>query len=229
MSNLYRYGSSRFGTQPYGGLSPAQVIPTRPVSGIIFLTSNDRYQIVSCSYGGTLDAPPEFRYWYANPPAWGENLNNDQYLPDFYSADENGDIPAGTLELSFRTLKSPQEMLVKGVTVEFIPRPSALTNESLNDTDTVGFSAHVEGQGVPEYTRAASGGTSGMIVSTTETFSELANDQSSSVWPNVRTASLPCRILQRVSAARVILTNIQLCEIVSVQLIGDVNIPARDR
>jgi len=229
MSNLYRYGSTRFGAQPYGGLSPAQVIPTRPVTGIIFLTSNDRYQVVSCSYGGSLSEPPEFRYWNANPPAWAENLNNDLYLPDFYSADENGDIVNGTLELPFRGLKSPQEMLVKGVTVEFIPRPAALTNESLNDTDTIGFSCYVEAQGVPDYSRAASGGASGMIVSNVETFSDMANDQSSDVWPNVRTASMPCRIQQRVSAARVVLTDIQLCEITSVQLIGDVNIPARDR
>jgi len=229
MSNLYRYGSTRFGGLPFGGGSPASVIPTRPISGIIFLTANDRYQIVSCSYGGDLSTPPEFRYWYAQLPGWAENLNNDDYIPDFYSADENGDIPVGSLELPFRLLKYPKEMLIKGISVEFVPRPSTLTNESLNDSDTLGFSVHIEAQGVPDYTRSGTYGRSGMLSSQTETFSESVMDQDSDIWPNIRIVSMPCRIQQRVSAARIIFSDIKLCQIMSVALIGDTNIPARDR
>lgn len=230
MSITYRYGSGAYGAFPYAGDSPKALVPTRDPSGIIFLTANDRYQVISCSFGGDSSNPPEFRYWYAGPPGWAENLNNDSYFPDWYSADELGTVTTGSLETPFRSVKGPQEMLVKNVTVEFIPRPSALTTDALDSDVTIGFSCYVEAQGIPEYSRAADlSRTSGMIVSNTETFSELASAQSALVWPNIRTVTFPCRIQQRVSAARVILTNIQLCEIVSVQLIGDVNVPARDR
>lgn len=230
MSNLYRYGSTRYGALPYGGLAPRTIIPTRDPSGIIFLTANDRYQVVSCSFGGDSSNPPQFRYWYANAPGWAENLNNDLDLPGWYSTDENSEATIGTLELPFRAAPNNQEMLVKNVTVEFVPRPSALTNENLDSSMTVSISCHVEAQGVPEYSRTADQTrASGMLSSDTYTFSELASEQSATIWPNIRTVTFPCRITQRVAAARAVLTDIQLCEILSVTLMGDTNVPARDR
>lgn len=223
------YGGTTYGALLYGGESPATVIPTRNVSGILFLTSNDRYQVVTCSYGGTLDVAPEFRYWYAAPPSWAEELNNDSFLPPYYSADEDGTIPTGSLELPFRKLKSPQEMLIKGVVVEFIPRPSSLTSNTVSDSATLGFSVQVEGQATPDYERAVTGGTTGMIVSETLSFSESVTVQPDEPWPNIRTEWFPCRIQQRCRAARVILTSVKLVEILSVQLIGDTSIPVRQR
>jgi hypothetical protein len=216
----YRYGSTRYGAQPYGGLSPATIIPTRNVSGITFLTSNDRYQVVACSYGGTLDTPPEFRYWYAAPAPWAEELNQDEYLPPYHTADEDGTTPAGTLELPYRRIKSPQEMTASGVVVEFIPRPTAIA-ETLDSMTVLGFSVQIEGQGVADYTRAGAGAlTSGVTRSDILTFAEDTTDQESSTWPNIRTVYLPCRIRDRLRAARVLVTDITLCEILSVQLIG---------
>lgn len=223
------YGGAAYGVVPYGGTISASIIPTRNVSGILFLTSNDRYQVVACSYGGTLDVAPEFRYWYAAPPSWAEELNNDSFLPPYYSEDEDGTIPTGSLELPFRKLKSPQEMIVKGVVVEFIPRPSSITSDTVSDSATLGFSVKVEGQGTPDYERAVTGGNTGIIVSNTETFSESVTTQPAEPWPNIRTEWFPCRIQQRCRAARVVLTDVKLVQIVSVQLIGDTSIPVRQR
>lgn len=228
-ATVFRYGSARFGNTPYGGLSPRTVIPTRNVSGIIFLTSNDRYQVVSCSYGGTLDTPPEFRYWYAAPPAWAEQLNNDGYIPPWYSADEDTTIPVGSLELPYRRLKAPQEMLVEGVIIEFVPRPASLSTDVVASSTTCGFTVFVEGQGIPDYARANAGMSSGVVQSDVETFSELASVQPDNPWPNIRTIHLPTRIQQRCNAARVVIQNIKLVEILAVQLVGSTNIPGRAR
>ena len=228
-THVFRYGGSRFGRVPFGGDSPATIIPTRNTSGITFLTSNDRYQVIACSYGGSLSTPPEFRYWNATPPAWAEELANDDYIPPFYSADEDMVVPVGSLELPFRRLKAPQEMLVKGVLVEFVPRPSSITSETIGSTTTCGFTVFVEGQAVPDYERDVTGGTSGMVQSSVQSFSELAGEQPDSPWPNIRTVTLHTRIQQRLLAARVVIQNIKLVEIMSVALVGDTNVPGRTR
>ena len=221
------YGGGAYGTMPYGGYISATVIPTRNVSGITFLTSNDRYQVVACSYGGSLDTPPEFRYWYGAPAPWAEELNQDEYLPPYHTADEDGATPAGSLELPYRRVKSPQEMTVSGVVIEFIPRPTSIA-ETLDSDTVLGFSAYVEGQGTPDYTNPGAGSlTTGVTRSSTFTFAEDTTDQESTTWPNIRTTFLPCRINDRLRAARVILTDITLCEILAVQLIGKTDIPSR--
>ena len=225
----FRFGSRRYGNTLYGGLSPRTIVPTRDSSGIVFLTANDRYQVISCSYGGDGSTPPEFRYWYANTPGWAEDLNNDSFFPEWYSKDEDGTITKGTLELAFQPARNNTEMFVQNVTVEFVPRPATLTNESFDSDVTVGFSCHVEAQGVADYSRSTGVRTTGMVVSNTETFSELASAQDGGIWPNIRTVTFPCRIQQRVQSARVVLTDIQLCEILSVTLMGESAVPARDR
>lgn len=229
-THAYRFGSHRFGFVPYGGLSRSTTVPTRNVSGIIFLTSNDRYQVVSCSYGGTLDVAPEFRYWYAAPAPWAEELSNDEHIPPFYSQDEDGTIPVGSIELPYRAIKNPQEERIAGVLVEFIPRPSSLDSDSVWPVHTVGFSVRVEGQGVQGYQVAGSGGGNvGIVTSNTCTFSEDVDEHGSSPWPNVRTEFFPCRLSSRVRAARVVITDLQLIEIVSVSLMGANDIAARTR
>lgn len=226
----YRYGSGAYGAIPYGGEAPATLIPTRNVSGIIFFTANDRYQVITCSYGGTIDTVPEFRYWYANAPGWGETLAGDTLLPDWFSDDEDGAIPVGSLELPYRQTKSPQEMRVEGVTVEFIPRPSIINESGIGSADNIGFTAKVEGIGVPDFTRDAENSyTSGVVQSDPVSYSLAANDAASTEWPNIITVNLRCRLLQNVRAARVILTDISLCEILSVQLRGSTAFIARER
>ena len=226
-THVFRFGGSRFGRVPFGGDGPATVIPTRNVSGIIFLTSNDRYQVVSCSYGGSLTTPPEFRYWYSGPAPWAEDLAMDGYIPPYYSEDEDGTIPIGSLELPFRKFSQGQEGEIQGVTVEFIPRPSSLTEDVVTSGANIGFSVQVEGQGVRDYTVGTGDQTVGMVTSDTFTFTEESEEQGSSPWPNIRTAWFPCRITNKVKAARVVVSNVQLVEIVGVHLVGT-SVPGRE-
>ena len=223
------YGGGAYGTFPYGGYIPANIIPTRNVSGITFLVSNDRYQVVACSFGGTLSTPPEFRYWYAGPAPWAESIAQDSFIPPYYSEDEDGLIPVGSLELPFRSFSKGQEGEIAGVTVEFVPRPSAITDDTITSGADVTFSVHVEASGVRGRTSDAEGTTTtGMLVSDTFNFSEEADVQASDIWPNIRTVWYPTRIQTRCTAARVVLTNIRLCEILSVNLTGK-TLPGRDR
>jgi hypothetical protein len=237
-TTVFRFASQFFGGIPFfGGNSPVaggggggeggggSSTPT----GIVFIVSNDRYQVVTCSYGGSLTTAPEFRYWFAAPPQWGEELSGDDLFPMYYADDEDGEVPTGSLELPYRLLKSPQEAAIRGVMVEFIPRPSSLTGSVPSIDQTLGFSAQVEGQGVPSYTRTATGGTTGIAVSDVESFSESIVAQANEPWPNIRTVFLPCRLTSKVRAARVIISAIQLVEIVSVTLIGDTTSPGRSR
>lgn len=50
---------------------------------IYYVTSNDRYQVLSVAARGTTTTPPEFRYWNASPPAWGEEVGGDTGNPAF--------------------------------------------------------------------------------------------------------------------------------------------------
>ena len=226
-THVFRYGGSRFGRVPFGGDSPATVIPTRNVSGIIFLTSNDRYQVVACSYGGSLTTPPEFRYWYSGPAPWAEDLAMDGYIPPYYSEDEDGTIPTGSLELPFRKFSQGQEGEVQGVVVEFIPRPSALTEDIVTSGANVSFTVKVEAQGVRDWTAGSGAQTVGMLTSDTFTFSEEADSQGSSPWPNIRTEWFPTRLTNKAKAARVVIGSVQLCEIVGVHLVGS-TLPGRE-
>lgn len=228
-THAYRYGSERYGFMPYGGLAPATVVPTRNVSGILFLSSNDRYQVVACAYGGSLGVAPEFRYWYSSAPSWAEELNGDSYIPPYYAADEDGTVPTGSLELPYRRVKSPQEMTIDGVTVEFVCRPSSLTaNEALATSNNCTFTVTVEAQGVAGYEYSIVGKKTGIVRSDAHTFSEAVDAHSDTYWPNVRTEFFPTRIQTRTRAARVILSSIQLVEILSVNLIGKTSIPDRN-
>lgn len=221
------YGGAAYGVVAYGGLAPANIIPTRNTSGILFFASNDRYQVVVCAYGGTLDVAPEFRYWYAAPPSWAEELNNDSFLPPYYATDEDGAVPVGSLELPYRRVKSPQEMTIEAVVVEFIPRPGTISSDGTDDSDTCQFTVQVEAQGVPGYERATSMGSTGIVQSESFTFSEEVSGQPESPWPNIRTVQYPTRISTRCRAARVILTDVQLVEILAVQLLGTTTNPQR--
>ena len=224
----YVYGGAAYGTLPYGGDQPATIIPTRDVDGIIFLTSNDRYQVVSCSYGGAVSTPPEFRYWYAAPAPWAEMVNEVNFVPPFFSLDEDALVPAASLELPFRRSNAGQEMLVKGVIVEFVPRPYATNESGVIDTGTnVGFSIHLEGQGVIDYTKMGGDSkTSGMVQSATQTFTSTVLEHSSDPWPNVRSLYMQVRMPERVRAVRAVLSDIELCAIVNVSILGD-HVPGR--
>jgi hypothetical protein len=222
------YGGAAYGTLPYGGYIPANIIPTRNVSGITFLTSNDRYQVVACSYGGSLSTPPEFRYWYAGPAPWAESLGDDDYIPPFYSEDEDGLLPVGSLELPFRKFSQGQEGEITGVTVEFVPRPSSITHDTVTSGQDVTFTVTVEAQGVRGYTSGTGITTTGMTSSESFSFAEDAAEQGSTMWPNLRTVFYPTRVQTRCRSARVVVTDVRLCEIVSVSLTGK-TLSGRDR
>lgn len=219
------YGGAAYGTLPYAGYIPATIIPTRDVDGIIFLASNDRYQVVSCSYGGTFSVAPEFRYWYANPAPWEEEIAADGYIPPYYAQDEDGVLPIGSIELPFRKFSKNQEGEIVGVIVEFMPRPTDILEDQLTVGSDLTFDVKIEAQGVPGYTQTGLGGT---LVSPTKSFSEDMSTQDSTAWPDVRTKFFACRVEGRVSAARVLISNIRLCKILGVHLMGT-TMPGRTR
>lgn len=211
-------GAARIGGFPISGFRPATVIPSVESRGIPFIVGNDRYQIVCCADTGTASSAPEFRYWYAGVPAWGEVLAGDVRVPVFYAADEDGDPVLGSLESSYKELDPNINELVGSVLVEFTPHPTAV-EPGLGD-ETVGFTVKVEGFGLPDYAKYDGGMASGTVVSNSYTFAESSGTQASDLWPNLRTVRCPVRLNIRVTHARVIFTDISLCEINEFHLIG---------
>lgn len=193
-------------------------------SDVPYLTSNDRYEIALCADRGTSTTDPEFRHWYAGPPLWGEAVAGDASYPTQYTLDENSLYTPGSLELPFQDFKG-KEATIQGVYVEFNTRPSSIS-ESIASTYPIGFTASVQGYGVPNYSRTTTNSlTTGVHTSTTVTYTASAGYQADEPWPNTRGAFLPIRMDQRVKKARVTLTDIHLVEIVNVQLIGDIHPP----
>lgn len=200
---------------------------TPRTSDIMFLEANDRYQVVACAKRGTATTTSEFRYWYANAPLWNEALSSTTTQPYFFTTDENSEYVPGSLELPFKEVKIGQEMKIEGVLVEFIPRPSAITEATVDGLYTLGFSLRVEGHGVPDITRTISTTTvltisSGTMPSNTMAFADLAGNQDSSSWPNVKTVYVPVRLTNRVRSIRVVFTDIHLCAIRRVQVLGEI-------
>lgn len=193
-------------------------------SNIPYITSNDRYQVVLCADLGSSTTTAEFRYWYAAPPLWGEAVANDGAYPAFHTLDENDQYLPGSLELPFQDFEN-KEADIQGVLVEFNTRPSSIS-EGIASTYSVGFTASVEGYGIPNYSRTTTNSlTTGMHTSTTISYSGEAGYQADEPWPNTRSAYLPVRMNQRVRKARAILTDIHLVEIISVKLMGELHPP----
>lgn len=204
---------------------------TRRTSDIPFLQANDRYQVVAVSKRGTATTTTEFRYWYANEPGWGDRLTSTTALPSVFTTDEFSEYVAGTLEFPFKELKVGSEAKIEGVLVEFIPRPAAISEATVLQDYTLGFSLRVEGHGVPDISRTVSTTTAysvstGTLVSPTVTYSSTAAEQAYDTWPNVRTVVLPARGLNRVRSMRVVFSDIHLCAIRRVQILGEI-VPAR--
>ena len=186
---------------------------------VVFVEGNDRYQIVSLSVQGTTATSPEFRYWNAAAPQWGEALSSDTSYPAFYTLNEYNEYVPGSIELPFQSMRD-HNIQVEGVLVDFNTRPSSI-DEDIADGSSVGFQVRVEGYGVPSYSRTLTGVlTSGIATSTTFVFTSTVQTQAHQTWPNTRTAWFPVRLSQKVRSARVILSDIHLVEILRVQLIG---------
>lgn len=229
VTSTYAYALPRYANGRYAGDHPASLTPSQQVLGVPFLGANDRYQVVVCSDSGTSSSAPEFRYWYASTPTWEESLAGDLYFPIGYTVDEDGTPVMGSLETPFREFamrRSAQvvEATVDGILVEFIPQPAAVDTAVLSTTN-VGFSIRVEADGLVDYTRTVTSRTTGVWASATLTFAEELGDQAGTPWPNMRAEYFPIRS-QKCRSARVILTNVSLCEIVRIQLLGKL-LPAR--
>lgn len=219
----YAYGLNAYGQGRYGGDHPVVLIPSVERRGIPYITGNDRYQIVCCTDTGTTGSPPLFRYWYAGPPMWDEALTHDPALPPFFALTESNAAPLGSLETSFEPVHLYRSTVVHdatldGLIVEFIPMPASIESISA----TVGFTAHIEGITFAGYTHEQGSTVSGLTVSNSFTFSETVTLQAGDPWPNVRSVFCPLRMDIRVSKARAVLTDISLCEITTVRLLGTV-------
>lgn len=236
MSNSY--AAYAYGTVGYEGTLPLGVTPADSQLGIPFIAGNDRYQVVVCADRGTSAAIPSFRYWYAGAPLWNEELSGDSRFPHYYGVDENGASVSGELQLTDRTFdfirqtrRFVSDVTVDMIEVSYIPRPSGL-GESIAGGTTIGFTGRVEGYGVNNYRRMTTTSASavvfsGVAVSDSFTFRSTASEQASNHWPEVHTTVLPVRLSQRVRTFRLILTDITLCEIVRVTLLGDLG-PIRE-
>ncbi len=224
------YAAYAYGTVPYIGGIPATITPADLQVGIPFMAGNDRYEVVVCADRGTSSSTPQFRYWYANGPTWGHELAGDTLIPHYYALDEDGTPVVGELQMSPRLFEqgrnnrfSANDVLVDSVLVDFIPRPSAATSETVSDSQTIGFTARVEGYGLTDYTRVVDtdpATTSGTAVSSSVTYATTAGEQASDTWPNMRSVKLPLRFQVRCRSIRAVLTDITLCEIVRVVVLG---------
>jgi hypothetical protein len=221
-----RYGTPYFGLAPYGGYQGQTIVESQDALGVPFLVGNDRYQVVVCSDSGTLSASPEFRYWYAAAPPWTDILALDDDTPTFHAVDEDGMAVAGELELPFRENKSPSEWLITGAIVEYTPMPRVVS-PMVDEETVVGFDVTIEGYGLPSFSTMAGFRSTGVKSSATVTVAEDLAIETDDPWPNTRTIFVPCRIGDRVRAARVLITNLTLCEINRVSLWGD-STPLRD-
>ncbi len=213
----YAYGRDAYGQGRYGGDHPVVLIPSVVTTGLPFIVANDRNSVVVCSDTGNASSGPTFRYWFAAPAPIGEALTGDTALPQYYSTDEHGLAPVGSLEFPFKTSKIAQEWNIDGVVVEFTPHPRSV--EPGIGSLTFGFTVHVEGYGQVDFAKSDGSHTSGVKVSGALSFSDDLQNGSSSPWPNTRTAYFPIR-MNRVRAARPIISANTLCEINVVQLIG---------
>lgn len=222
VTSTYAYALPRYGSGRYGGDHPASLTPSQDVIGVPFLGANDRYQVVVCADSGNAATAPQFRYWYASTPTWEESLAHDLYFPLGYTVDEVGVAVMGSLELPFREFAARYnagiEVTVEGVQVEFVLQPAAV-DVAVDSATNVGFSVRIEADGLVDYARTVAGRTTGVWASPTLTFSETLGVQAATPWPNVRTEFFPFRSV-KCRAARAIFTNVALCEIVRVQLIG---------
>lgn len=227
------YGAYAFGTVPYIGGIPATITPVDSQLGIPFLSGNDRYQVIVCADRGTASSTPQFRYWFANGQQWGHELAEDAFLPDYFSLDENGDTVVGELQLAPRLFEQgvkgkagfESNVLVDKVVVDFIPRPVAITSETVGDSEPLGFTGRVEGYGQTNYLRTvdASAPTfSGTAVSDEFSYVSTCGEQASDTWPNMRSVALPLRFGIRCRSVRTVLTEIRHVEIVRVALLGSV-------
>lgn len=218
-----------YASLPYAGYHTAILVPSQDDIGVPFLVGNDRYQVIVCSDSGTSSSQPAWRYWYAGGAPWGEKIALDAGNPVFYTIDETGAPVSGSIEFPFRELRlyrrsgfQSRTEQVDGVLVEFTPQPFLV--QSGMDPDTlIGFDVHVEAIGGNEFARIQDDGTkSGVAVSETFSFSEKISFQPEDPWPNTRTKYFPLRMDDRFRGARIIISNIMLCEINRAELLGTI-------
>lgn len=230
------YAGYAYGTPPYIGAIPATLTPVDLRQGIPFMVGNDRYQVVVCADKGTQLSTPQFRSWFANGQQWGHELAGDTFIPDYFSLDENGDTVVGELQLSAREFEfrrrgnqyAASNVLIDHIVVDFIPRPTAITSETVSSSEPLGFTGHIEGYGLTEYSREVDTGEfTGTMISDSFTYQSTCGEQASDTWPNMRSVKLRVRSGVRAMSVRVVLTEIRHVEIVRVAILGEYG-PTRD-
>lgn len=179
---------------------------------VLFLEANDRNQVIACISDGT-DYPPTFVYWNPAPASWGEALASPYPgdFPTFYAVDGQGAAPSARWESGFKDAPVDEEWAIAGVEVLFNVRPTQLDGYDGGLGALVPtFTLHVEGFGVAGVvdTSAADSRSTSVVRSEALTWS-AADDQdvSLSPWPSGYAARIPCRIDQRVTSYRVVVTD----------------------
>lgn len=225
------YGTYSYGQYPYQGGLPATITPADLQLGIPFIAGNDRYQVVVCADRGTTSSTPQFRYWFANGQQWGHELAQDSFLPSYFSIDEDGNTVVGELRLANREFEfrrrgnayAAANVLVDHVVVDFVPRPAAITSETVSSSEPLGFTGNIEAYGLVDYSRQVGSDPltfSGTEVSDTFTYQSTCGEQASDTWPNMRSVKLALRFNVRAMSIRVVLTEIRHVEIVRVAVLG---------
>ncbi len=230
------YAGYDYGSVPFIGGIPATITPVDLQVGIPFITGNDRYQVIVCADKGTSGSTPQFRYWFANGQQWGHELAGDTFIPDYFAVDENGDAVIGELQLTSREFEfrrrgnqyASSNVLIDHIIVDIIPRPTALTSESVSSSEPLGFTGHIESYGLTDYSRdAGMGQFSGTAISDSFTYQSTCGEQASDTWPAMRSVRLPVRMGVRSMNVRVVLREIRHVEIIRVSIVGEYG-PTRD-
>lgn len=208
----------RYTQAPYVGYANPLGASSQDNLGVPFLLGNDRNQVIVCSSSGDSASTPSFRYWYAGGAPWGESIAGDTNSPVFHTVDEDESPVMANIELPFQEMKAGTGASVDGLYVEYTPQP--LSIDPSNGSATVGFSARVEGYGLPSFSTSAGSQTTGVITSEVWTVTIDLADQTDDPWPNTRTVHVPIRLTSIVRAFRVILTDVYLMELNRVTVFG---------
>lgn len=219
------WGAFAWGTQPWGGGSPAVIVPPIDVTGLPGLTANDRYQMLVLSEAGTDGVVPIVRYWLAQPPEWGSVLASSDYdsLVHFFATNEDGVAVDGTLETTYIDI-SPAGAHLSHAIVEFVPRPWLIGSfdGGLNPGDELGFDLVVEATAVRDLQlpTGVGGFVTGVVESDPMPIRLTAEQAGSENWPNAITVVVPIRLALEVHAARLSFRGINNVEIAWAELYG---------
>lgn len=211
-----------YGVLPYAGYGSGVREP--PFDSIIFLEANDRNQVIACISDGTIGAPL-WVYWNPAPAPWSEALASPDPsdYPQFYALGENGSPPVGNLESEVFHAPPGYEYSVAGMWVDFNVRPAIMDDHDGGLGDySVGFTAYIEGWGIPGIETTSSGDSLMTSVVRSDEIEVAIDPATLSVqpWPHHRSVRLPTRLDGGVRSYRITLANVVGVELEKITPVG---------